>query len=175
MKIGIDARKIRDFGIGTHIENLIRYIPEFDTENEYIIFHYPEDSDYVPQTSPTIRLVPDISPKYSIRELVVLPFKMWQQRLDLFHATHYTLPPLRPCKGIVTIHDVIHLRFRTIHERLMGNAFEIAGVMQGFFQKLCLQGECFFKTSGQFVGKIEKCLVRVGGCLGTFPNGAHRL
>lgn len=111
MKIGIDARKIRDFGIGTHIENLIRYIPKFDTENEYIIFHYPEDKDYVPQTSPNIRLVPDTSPKYSIRELVVLPLKMRQQRLDLFHATHYTLPPLRPCKGIVTIHDVIHLRF----------------------------------------------------------------
>lgn len=111
MKIGIDARKIRDFGIGTHIENLIRYIPEFDTENEYIIFHYPEDRACVPQTSPNIRLVPDTSPKYSIRELVVLPLKMWQQRLDLFHATHYTLPPLRPCKGIVTIHDVIHLRF----------------------------------------------------------------
>jgi glycosyltransferase involved in cell wall biosynthesis len=111
MKIGIDARKIRDFGIGIHIENLIKYIPEFDTENEYIIFHYPEDKDYVPQTSPNISLIPDTSPKYSIRELVVLPFKMWQQRLDLFHATHYTLPPLRPCRGIVTIHDIIHLRF----------------------------------------------------------------
>jgi len=111
MKIGIDARKIRDFGIGTHIENLIRYIPEFDTENEYYIFHYPADKDYVPCTSANIRLVPDTSPKYSLRELVVLPFKMGQLRLDLFHATHYTLPPIRPCKGIVTIHDVIHLRF----------------------------------------------------------------
>ncbi len=111
MRIGIDARKIRDFGIGTHIENLIRYIPEFDTKNEYFIFYYPEDKEYVPQVSPNIRLVPDTSPKYSIRELVVLPFKMGKLRLDLFHATHYTLPPIRPCKGIVTIHDVIHLRF----------------------------------------------------------------
>ncbi len=111
MKIGIDARKIRDFGIGTHIENLIRYIPEFDRENEYLIFHSPQDKDDIPQTAPNIRLVPDTSPKYSIRELVVLPVKMAIQRLDLFHATHYTLPPLRPCQGIVTIHDVIHLRF----------------------------------------------------------------
>lgn len=111
MKIGIDARKILDFGIGTHIKNLIRYIPEFDPENEYFIFHYPEDKEYVPQTGSNIRLVADTSPKYSIRELIVLPVKMWQQRLDLFHATHYTLPPLRPCKGVVTIHDIIHLRF----------------------------------------------------------------
>ena len=111
MKIGIDARKIRDFGVGTHIENLIRYIPEFDTENEYFIVHYPGDKEYVPRTGSNIRLVPDTSPKYSIRELVVLPFKMGKLRLDLFHATHYTLPPIRPCKGVVTIHDVIHLRF----------------------------------------------------------------
>jgi glycosyltransferase involved in cell wall biosynthesis len=111
MKIGIDARKIRDFGIGTHIENLIRHIPQFDTENEYFIFHHPADKDYIPRTGLNIRLVPDTSPKYSLRELVVLPFKMGQLGLDLFHATHYTLPPIRPCKGIVTIHDVIHLRF----------------------------------------------------------------
>jgi glycosyltransferase involved in cell wall biosynthesis len=111
MRIGIDARKIRDFGIGTHIANLIRYIPEFDTENEYYIFHYPADKDLVPCTSANIRLVPDTSSKYSLRELVMLPFKMGQLRLDLFHATHYTLPPIRPCKGVVTIHDVIHLKF----------------------------------------------------------------
>jgi hypothetical protein len=111
MRIGIDARKIKDFGVGKYIENLIRYIPEFDQENEYVIFHYPEDEAIVPQTGSHIRLVPDTSPKYSLRELMVLPVKMWQQHLDLFHATHYTLPPLRPCKGIVTIHDVIHLRF----------------------------------------------------------------
>ncbi len=111
MKIGIDARKIRDFGIGIHLENLIRYIPEYDAENEYLIFHYPDDETRVPQTGSNIRLVPDHSPKYSLRELVILPVKMQRQQLDLFHAPHYTLPPIRPCKAVVTIHDAIHLRF----------------------------------------------------------------
>lgn len=111
MRIGIDARKIRDFGIGAYIENLIRHIPEFDTDNIYEIFHYAEDREYVPQTGANIKLIADSSPKYSLRELIVLPIKMWQRRLDLFHAPHYTLPPLRPCKGVVTIHDTIHLRF----------------------------------------------------------------
>ena len=111
MKIGIDARKICDFGIGAYIQNLIRYIPEFDTEHEYIIFHYPGEEAHIPKTGTQIRCVPEQSPKYSLRELTVLPIKMWQQRLDLFHAPHYTLPPLRSCKAVVTIHDVIHLRF----------------------------------------------------------------
>ena len=111
MRIGLDARKLRDFGIGTYIENLLTYIPEFDSDNEYIIFHYPEDEDFIPRTGSNITLVADASPKYSIHELVTLPVKMWQQRLDVFHAPHYTLPPLRHCRGVVTIHDVIHLRF----------------------------------------------------------------
>ena len=111
MRIGIDARKIRDFGIGTHIRNLIAHLPEFDRDNEYFIFHYPADRAAVPQTGANITLVPDASPKYSLRELAALPVKMRRLRLDLFHAPHYTLPPIRPCKGIVTIHDVIHLRF----------------------------------------------------------------
>ncbi len=112
MNIGIDARKIRDFGVGLRIEHLIKYLPEFDTEDTYVIFHASGDADIVPQTGSNIRLVTENSPKYSLRELLIPPFKMAQQRLDLFHAPHYTLPPIRPCKGIVTIHDVIHLRFR---------------------------------------------------------------
>lgn len=111
MRIGIDARKIRDFGIGRYISNLVRYLPEADAENEYVIFHYPGDEPVVPQTGANIRLVADTSPKYSLQELLGLPIKMAQQRLDLFHATHYTLPPIRPCKAVVTIHDVIHLKF----------------------------------------------------------------
>jgi glycosyltransferase involved in cell wall biosynthesis len=31
--------------------------------------------------------------------------------VDLFHAPHYVLPPLTPCRSVVTIHDCIHLRF----------------------------------------------------------------
>ena len=111
MKIGIDARKIRDFGVGMYITNLLRYIPEYDRENEYIIFHYPEDISEIPQKNGKFTCIPETSPKYSLRELISLPFKMTAQHLALFHAPHYTLPPIRPCKGIVTIHDVIHLRF----------------------------------------------------------------
>ena len=111
MKIGIDARKIRDFGIGNYIKQLLTYIPCYDRENEYYIFHYPEDTSFIPQNGSNISLIADSSPKYSVKELLGLPIKMATQRLDLFHAPHYTLPPIRPCKGVVTIHDVIHLRF----------------------------------------------------------------
>jgi glycosyltransferase involved in cell wall biosynthesis len=36
---------------------------------------------------------------------------MKASNLDLFHSPHYVLPPIRPCKAVVTIHDIIHILF----------------------------------------------------------------
>ena len=40
-----------------------------------------------------------------------IPLDLRRERVDLFHAPHYVLPPLTPCRAVVTIHDCIHLRF----------------------------------------------------------------
>ncbi|MCP4655828.1 MAG: glycosyltransferase family 4 protein, partial [bacterium] len=32
-------------------------------------------------------------------------------RVDLYHATHYVLPVVVPCRAVVTIHDIIHLLY----------------------------------------------------------------
>ena len=37
-----------------------------------------------------------------------------RERVDLFHAPHYVLPPLIRCRSVVTIHDCIHLMFPAI-------------------------------------------------------------
>jgi glycosyltransferase involved in cell wall biosynthesis len=34
-----------------------------------------------------------------------------RERVTLFHAPHYVLPPLVSCRSVVTIHDCIHLMF----------------------------------------------------------------
>ena len=36
--IGIDARKIQDFGIGTYVRNLVQGLAELDRENQYVLF-----------------------------------------------------------------------------------------------------------------------------------------
>jgi glycosyltransferase involved in cell wall biosynthesis len=42
---------------------------------------------------------------------VRIPLALARERVTLFHAPHYVLPPLVRCKSVVTIHDVIHLMF----------------------------------------------------------------
>ena len=48
---------------------------------------------------------------YSIAEQFALPMALRREGAELFHAPHYVLPPLTPCRSVVTIHDCIHLRF----------------------------------------------------------------
>ncbi len=51
------------------------------------------------------------SPCYSARELFTLTPKLLGLKADLYHATHYVLPYLLPCRAVVTIHDIIHLLY----------------------------------------------------------------
>ena len=44
MRIGIDARKLHDFGIGTYIRNLLRHLARMDDRTEFVVFCRPEES-----------------------------------------------------------------------------------------------------------------------------------
>ena len=109
--IGIDARKLTDFGIGTYIQNLVRALAEADRENQYVLFVGASHDGLLDGLPDNFRLVVERSPVYSVRELFALSWRLFRRRLDLYHATHYVLPAYVPCKAVVTIHDIIHLLY----------------------------------------------------------------
>ena len=111
MRIAIDARKLRDYGIGTYIRNLVRHLARIDQSTEYVLIVQPADIEIDAELGPNFRTVADWSRSYSIREQFTIPLDLRREAVDLFHAPHYVLPPLTPCKSVVTIHDCIHLRF----------------------------------------------------------------
>jgi glycosyltransferase involved in cell wall biosynthesis len=102
VRVGIDARKIGDFGIGTYIRGLLGALVELGGD-EYVAFapagaKLPEGVEHV---------IAD-APHYSVRELFVIGRAADRARLDLFHAPHYVVPFTR-LPLVVTIHDLIHL------------------------------------------------------------------
>ncbi|HJR59003.1 MAG TPA: glycosyltransferase family 1 protein [Vicinamibacterales bacterium] len=111
MRIAIDVRKLRDYGIGTYIRNLVRHLARLDCTTEYVLIVRPPDIEIAAELGENFRAVPDWSGAYSVREQLTIPLDLRRERVDLFHAPHYVLPPLTPCKAVVTIHDCIHLRF----------------------------------------------------------------
>jgi len=111
VRIAIDARKLHDFGIGTYIRNLLKYVAVFDPDTTYVVICRPQDQQAIRQLSRNFSPVPDTSKPYSIREQFSIPLRLAAAKVDVFHAPHYVLPPLVPCRSVVTIHDCIHLMF----------------------------------------------------------------
>ena len=111
--IGIDARKLRDFGIGTYIRQLLVAMaarPESESYR-FRVYLRAGDRELLEALPERFVLVPEESPGYSVAELTRFAWRLWRDRLDLFHATHYVLPPLLRGRAVVTIHDIIHLLY----------------------------------------------------------------
>ena len=111
MRIGIDARKLHDFGIGTYIRNLLRQLARLDRDTEFVVLARPADCAAVGSLGDNFRGVPETAANYSVAEQWRIPLALRRERVTLFHAPHYVLPPLVRCRSVVTIHDCIHLMF----------------------------------------------------------------
>ncbi len=57
MRIVIDIRRIRDFGVGTYIRNLVPALSLVDRENEYLLVRLPADAHELPGLGPNFRNV----------------------------------------------------------------------------------------------------------------------
>ena len=111
MRIGIDARKLHDFGIGTYIRNLLRHLARIDRQTEYVLFCRPGDQTSLGALGENFRTVVETAGTYSVAEQLRVPLALRREGVTLFHAPHYVLPPLVTCRSVVTIHDCIHLMF----------------------------------------------------------------
>src|SRR5262249_18971369 len=111
VRIGIDARKLHDFGIGTYIRNLLRHLARIDRDTEFVLLCAPEDRDALASIGENFRPVPEPAGNYSLSEQIRIPLALRREKVTLFHAPHYVLPPLIGCRSVVTIHDCIHLMF----------------------------------------------------------------
>ena len=111
MRIAIDIRKLHDYGIGTYLRNLLRQLARIDHDTEYVLLCRPSDQPFADQLGRNFRGVTESSGLYSVGEQLSIPLNLARLSPDLFHAPHYVLPPLAPCRSVVTIHDCIHLIF----------------------------------------------------------------
>jgi glycosyltransferase involved in cell wall biosynthesis len=111
MRIAIDARKLRDFGIGTYIRNILMELSRLDRTTEYVVLCRPDDCDTGDVLGTNFRMVAETAPAYSVSEQFRIPLALERERVQLLHEPHYVLPPLVRCRSVVTIHDCIHLMF----------------------------------------------------------------
>ena len=110
MRVGIDARKERDGGIGRYILNLMEGLAQAEGLSRLHAWLKP-DSPLRHKHAPRIYPHVERAGFYSIWEQVSLGRKVRRTDLDLFHAPHYVAPFFLNVPLVVTIHDLIHLIF----------------------------------------------------------------
>jgi glycosyltransferase involved in cell wall biosynthesis len=108
-RIGIDARKIDDGGIGRYLRALLAGLPPLLEGIELVVLAYDRDAAAVARLAPAARRVVVRAAGYSIAEHVELGRAARAERLDLLHVPHYVLPLGVRCPVILTVHDLIHL------------------------------------------------------------------
>lgn len=92
-RVGLDARPSRQHSVGmaTYIAELGRRLPQVAPEFEYVPFTRGRN--------------------FGWEEHVSLPLALRSARLDLMHFTSIYVPLIAPVASVITVHDLIHLRF----------------------------------------------------------------
>ena len=121
IRVGIDARKLDDYGIGTYLGQLIAHLARPGSPLDLVAYHPHPDPPPL-KTAGHVAWVKQSAPAYSIREQFALHRQARRHGLHLLHIPHYVVPWIAPCPMVVTIHDVIHLLFA---ENLPGAAARI--------------------------------------------------
>lgn len=111
-RIGIDARKLADGGIGRYVGELLRRVPALDPGATFVALASPRDCARIARTcaAPNLETVVVRSGGYGLREHLELGRVARASRLDLLHVPHYVLPATVGCPVVVTVHDLIHWR-----------------------------------------------------------------
>ena len=114
LRVLLDARKLWDGGIGVYTENLIAgLVGQCGVELGIIVPPAMRSSPRFARYAwrDAVEVIEDEAPPYSYDEMVGMPRRLPFKDYDVYHAPHYTLPFGVPIPSVVTVHDLIHMRY----------------------------------------------------------------
>jgi glycosyltransferase involved in cell wall biosynthesis len=111
LKIAIDVRRIRDFGIGTYIRNLVQALAKVDCENRYILVAAAEDSRLFSGLPESFQTAVYNGGESRPSEHVAFPLFLGRFNADVHHIPLNVVPMWMRKPYVVTIHDMSSLLF----------------------------------------------------------------
>lgn len=114
-RLGIDARFYGPVGkgLGRYTQEIVDNIIKLDQANQYVIFLSRENYNSFPGANNRIKKVLADFKWYGLAEQILFPLFIWRQRLNLMHFPNFNVPLFSPVKFVVTIHDLILIKFPT--------------------------------------------------------------
>ncbi|HYI93209.1 MAG TPA: glycosyltransferase family 1 protein [Bryobacteraceae bacterium] len=111
LRIVIDVRHIKDFGIGTYIRNLVKALSEIDSHNKYLLAANPGDVADLPQMPGNFETVVYHRPRRRYLHDVAYPWFLRGLAPDLVHLPMSNVPLIMRSPYVVTIHDMSSFLF----------------------------------------------------------------
>jgi glycosyltransferase involved in cell wall biosynthesis len=113
LRIVIDTRRLRDFGIGTYIRNLIRALARLDEDNRYFLVSYPADSQDLGPLPPNFEVALYARSDSAVFDQVAFPLFLRRFNADVYHVPLNVVSLLMPKPFVVTVHDMSSLLYET--------------------------------------------------------------
>lgn len=113
LRIVVDVRHLRDFGVGTYIRGLLHALAAIDSSDDYILIALPEDASLLAGLPPNFKTIGyRQSDSYYLNHLA---FPLFLRRLSpsLVHIPLNQVPLFMLEPYVVTIHDMASLLFET--------------------------------------------------------------
>jgi len=108
VRIAIDTRRIRDFGVGTYIRNVVRTLGRLDQHNDYLLIGPAEPLREIGDLPPNFLNAPYSLPDTSARNYFEFQGILRKFRCDVLHVPHlFSSPQYIPCRYVVTVHDLL--------------------------------------------------------------------
>jgi glycosyltransferase involved in cell wall biosynthesis len=120
--IVIDARRIRDFGIGTYIRSLIHALATIDAKNQYTLVSGPGDVRTLIGLPENFRSAIYARSDHSYVDHMAFPLFLRGLSPDLVHIPLNRVPLLMIKPYVVTIHDMANLFFEEEYSSLRMHA-----------------------------------------------------
>ena len=167
-RLGIDARKLNDYGIGSYLQGLLGELALIDPPGGIVLLVAGESRHLLPPIPESWRLVEVDAPGYSLREQVTVLAAAVRARVGLLHVPHYVLPWLFPRPMVVTVHDIIHVLFPEFLPSSLGFAYA----------RLCIRSavrraRCVVTGSRTTADDLKRLFGANENRLKVIPHGVH--
>lgn len=115
-RIGIDARFYGPVGkgLGRYTQEVVDNVIKLDGVNEYVVFLTKENFDSFDCDGQRVKKILADVPWYGWREQLILPWLFRRAKVDLMHFPHFNVPIFYGGKFVVTIHDLILIKYPTV-------------------------------------------------------------
>jgi glycosyltransferase involved in cell wall biosynthesis len=114
MRIAIDGRHLRDFGVGTYIRNLLQGLSKIDSSNEYTLVTHKADTQLLTGLANNFKQVHYEGRDTERSEHFSFPMFLRGMKQDLYHIPIAIVPLLMPKPYVVTVHDVSRLLYDSV-------------------------------------------------------------